>query len=144
MPIDISDEDLSEVGQTIQNIDFETLDRIQKMEFGKAKTASIIDAQTGKDIADKVKRQLSTLAGKIGRRLKYYNRKDFPQQIPEGRVGFEVISENIQTAEAQAMLGQLAAWRASKAGNGTVLIEAPTETPETPTEPAGNGRGRNR
>jgi hypothetical protein len=144
MPIDISDEDLSEVGQTIQNIDFETLDRIQKMEFGKAKTASIIDAQTGKDIADKVKRQLSTLAGKIGRRLKYYNRKDFPQQIPEGRVGFEVISENIQTAEAQAMLGQLAAWRASKSPNGAATEAPVPEAPETPTEPTGNGRGRNR
>jgi hypothetical protein len=148
MPIDISDEDLSEVGQTIQNIDFETLDRIQKMEFGKAKTASIVDPQTGKDVADKVKRQLSTLAGKIGRRLKYYNRKDFPQQIPEGRVGFEVISENINTPEAQAMLQQLNAWRANKAKtetpevatNGTVEETPPVVAQDEPTAAAGNNR----
>ena len=140
MPIDISDDTLSDVGQTIQNIDFETLDRIAKMEFGKARTASVIDAQTGRDNANAVKRQLSTLAGRIGRKLKYYNRKDFPNQIPEGRVGFEVISENTSPPEVKQMLSQLEQWRASQTANGTVE-ETPTEgTPEASPEAQGNGR----
>ena len=143
MPIDISDDTLSDVGQTIQNIDFETLSRIQKMEFGKAKTASVLDPQTGRDNSNQVKRQLSTLAGKIGRRLKYYNRKDFPNQIPEGRVGFEVISENTSPPEVKQMLSQLEQWRASQSANGAAeqpAEETPQETPqETPAEGQGNG-----
>jgi hypothetical protein len=134
MPIDISDDALTDVGETIQNIDFETLDRIQRMEFGKARTASIIDPQTGRDVDNKVKRQLSTLAAKIGRRLKYYNRKNFPNQIPEGRVGFEVISENTSPPEVKQMLAQLEAWRATQATNGKVDDAPPASPPETPAE----------
>jgi hypothetical protein len=134
MPIDISDDVLSDVGQTIENIDFETMDRIQKMEFGKARTASILDSQTGKDVANKVKRNLSGLAARIGRRLKYYNRKDFPNQIPEGRVGFEVISENTSPIEVKQMLAQLEAWRTEQAKAPASPVVQPDVTPDTPPQ----------
>src|SRR4051812_23400881 len=107
MPIDISEDALSNLGQMGPNLDFATLDRIEKMEYGKAKTASVLDPQTNRDVSNQVKRQLSTLGSKIGRKLKYYNRKDFPNQIPEGRVGFEVVGINTSTPEVQAVLQQL-------------------------------------
>lgn len=149
MPINISDIEVENLGSSAKNLDYQTLDVISRMPFNKARMADIVDPQTKQDTSFKVKRELSTLAALIGRKLKYYNHKDYPTQVPEGQVGFAVVSENTSPLDVQAAIKDLEAWRAKQAEvkpsvNGTA--EAPktpepqTGTQETPETSRGNRR----